>query len=210
MELSSNSFKNNGEIPQRCAFGIPDETAHLTLGDNRNPHLRWSNIPKGTGSLVLMCVDPDVPSTMDDFNQEGRSIHHDLPRIEFFHWVMVDIPAEDGEVMEGECSDGITEHGKAAPLGPRKSRQGINDYTGFMKDNPDMAGNYFGYDGPCPPWNDERLHHYHFILYATDLAACPVAGAFTADDVKNSIADHILAESRLIGVYSLNPSVSPK
>jgi phosphatidylethanolamine-binding protein (PEBP) family uncharacterized protein len=28
--------------------------------------------------------------------------------------------------------------------------------------------NYGGYDAPCPPWNDARLHHYHFIVYAID------------------------------------------
>lgn len=42
---------------------------------------------------------------------------------------------------------------------PAGSRQGLNDYTAFMAGS-EMAGDYFGYDGPCPPWNDERLHHY--------------------------------------------------
>jgi phosphatidylethanolamine-binding protein (PEBP) family uncharacterized protein len=38
-----------------------------------------------------------------------------------------------------------------------------------MAGNPDMAGQYFGYDGPCPPWNDERMHHYIFTIYALDI-----------------------------------------
>ena len=29
-----------------------------------------------------------------------------------------------------------------------------------------MAGNYFGYDGPFPPFNDSLVHHYVFTLYA--------------------------------------------
>ena len=29
-----------------------------------------------------------------------------------------------------------------------------------------MAGQYFGYDGPFPPFNDSLVHHYVFTLYA--------------------------------------------
>jgi hypothetical protein len=71
-----------------------------------------------------------------------------------------------------------------------------------------MGGLYFGYDGPCPPWNDERLHHYHFVLYATSLVRCPVEGAFTGIQVEAAITGHLLAEARLTGTYSLNPAVS--
>jgi hypothetical protein len=70
-----------------------------------------------------------------------------------------------------------------------------------------MGGQYFGYDGPCPPWNDELLHHYHFELYATDVDRCPVDGAFTARDVRAALGGHVLAEARLTGTYSLNRSV---
>ena len=35
-------------------------------------------------------------------------------------------------------------------------------------------GNYFGYDGPCPPWNDAIPHHYVFTLYALDVARLDV------------------------------------
>ena len=70
-----------------------------------------------------------------------------------------------------------------------------------------MKGPYLGYDGPCPPWNDELLHHYNFELYATDLARCPVEGAFTGQEVKAAITGHVLAEARLTGTYSLNPEV---
>jgi phosphatidylethanolamine-binding protein (PEBP) family uncharacterized protein len=207
MKLSSNSFPPNGRIPQRCAFGIPDKRNHMKLGENRNPHLQWSDIPEGTMSLVLMCVDSDVPSSMDDFNQEGRSIPNNLPRCDFFHWVIVDIAPRNGEIMEGECSDKITVGGKTGPPGPSGSRQGINDYTTFMKGDSNMAGDYFGYDGPCPPWNDERLHHYHFVLYATSLHSGSVTGSFTGSDARKAVEDHILAEARLVGVYSLNPTV---
>ena len=32
-----------------------------------------------------------------------------------------------------------------------------------------MFGDYYGYDGPCPPWNDELVHRYVFTLYALDV-----------------------------------------
>jgi len=204
MQLTSTSFNHNAPIPAHCAFGIPDARAHMKLGPNRNPQLSWSEIPKGTKSLVLLCIDVDVPSSLENFNKVGSVIEATLPRVEFCHWVMVDIPPRDGSVAEGECSDGITAHGKKNPQGPSGSRQGINDYTGFMAADPDMAGDYYGYEGPCSPWNDERIHHYHFTLYATDLERCPVSGRFTGAEALKVIKVHVLAEAKLTGTYTLN------
>ena len=61
-----------------------------------------------------------------------------------------------------------------------------------------MGGTYFGYDGPAPPWNDERLHRYFFQIYALDVDRCPVEGEFTARDVMASIEGHILAQAWLL------------
>jgi hypothetical protein len=204
MKLTSSSFKHNDPIPGRCAFGIPDAKEHMKLGPNRNPQLAWSDVPKGAKSLVLLCIDVDVPSSLENFNKEGKVIAASLPRVEFCHWAMVDIPPRDGGVAEGECSDSITARGKKNPKGPPGSRQGINDYTGFMAGNPDMNGDYYGYEGPCSPWNDERIHHYHFTLYATDLERCPVPDRFTAAEVLKAIKGHVLAEAKLTGTYTLN------
>jgi Raf kinase inhibitor-like YbhB/YbcL family protein len=206
MRLTSTSFENNSRIPERLAFGIPDPDEHMRLGPNRNPQLSWSDLPDGTRSLVLICTDPDVPSSADDINQEGKTIPAELPRVDFTHWVVVDIAPKESSLMEGICSDGVTPGGKECKTGPGESRQGLNDYTGFLAGNPDMQGYYFGYDGPCPPWNDERLHHYHFVLFATDLDTCPVQGKFTGADVRTAIEGHVLEEARFIGTYSLNPA----
>ncbi|MDH3351829.1 MAG: YbhB/YbcL family Raf kinase inhibitor-like protein [Gammaproteobacteria bacterium] len=207
MQLTSTSFADNARIPDHCAFGNPDPAEHMRLGANRNPQLSWSGVPEAAKSLVLLCIDPDVPSSAENINQEGKKIPADLPRVDFCHWAMVDIAPLDSSIAEGSCSDGVTARGKKTTPGPENTRQGINDYTGFMAGDADMGGEYFGYDGPCPPWNDERLHHYHFILYATDLVTCPVQETFTATDVKRAIDSHILAEARLVGTYSLNPEV---
>ena len=50
-----------------------------------------------------------------------------------------------------------------------------------------MAGNYGGYDGPCPPWNDERVHHYITTVYALDLDALGVGENFTLDEAKKAM-----------------------
>jgi Raf kinase inhibitor-like YbhB/YbcL family protein len=208
MQITSSSFDNDQTIPESYVFGIPDAESHMALGQNRNPPLAWSAVPEGTKTLVLMCIDPDVPNVADDINQEGRTIPASVPRVEFCHWVMADILPTVTSIAEGTCSDGVTIGGKSAPNGPDGSRQGINDYTGFLADDKDMQGDYFGYDGPCPPWNDEIVHHYHFILYATDLERCPVEGAFTGSDVKQAIERHVLAEARIVGTYTLNPDLT--
>jgi Raf kinase inhibitor-like YbhB/YbcL family protein len=207
MQLMSSSFGHNQRIPEEFAFGIPDAAQHLRLGRNRNPHLFWSGVPAGTKALVLLCVDGDVPTRADDVNREDRVVPASLPRADFYHWVVVDIPPTVNEIAAGACSDGIVPRGKQAPAGPPGSRQGLNDYTLWFAGDADMAGQYFGYDGPCPPWNDELLHRYHFGLYATDVARCAVEGAFTGQQVQAALAGHVLAEARLTGTYSLNPGV---
>jgi hypothetical protein len=207
VQLTSKSFGHQQRIPGEFAFGVLDETQPMRLGSNRNPHLAWSDVPPGTRSFVLICVDTDVPTRPDDVNQPGRTVPATLPRADFVHWVMVDIPASVREIAAGACSDGIVARGKQSPAGPVGSRQGLNDYTQWFGGDPAMGGQYFGYDGPCPPWNDELLHHYHFELYATDVDRCPVDGAFTARDVRAALGGHVLAEARLTGTYSLNRSV---
>jgi Raf kinase inhibitor-like YbhB/YbcL family protein len=71
-----------------------------------------------------------------------------------------------------------------------------------------MGGDYYGYDGPCPPWNDTIPHHYVFTLYALDVEKCPVTGSFKGPDVLAAIRGHVLAQASITGVYSLNPKVS--
>jgi Raf kinase inhibitor-like YbhB/YbcL family protein len=207
MKLTSTSFTNNSPMPERCAFAIQAAEEHISLGENRNPQLSWSDIPLKARSLVLLCIDPDVPTTKDDVNLEGKTISASLPRENFIHWVMIDIPAKNASVGEGECSDGIIPGGKDEPAGPAGSRQGVNDYTAFFVGDEDMGGNYFGYDGPCPPWNDEIVHHYHFQLLAINLSRVDVDGTYSAEDVLKAIEGHVIDGTEIIGTYSLSPDV---
>ena len=93
MQLTSNSFADGKAIAAEFAFCRQDARTHAALADNVSPHLAWSGVPDGVKSFVLLCCDPDVPSRPDDVNQEGRMVPADLPRIDFYHWVLVDIPA---------------------------------------------------------------------------------------------------------------------
>ena len=89
-------------------------------------------------------------------------------------------------------------------------RQGLNDYTKAFADDPEVRGKYYGYDGPCPPWNDLRPHGYVFTLYAVDFPLLPLSGPFTAEDVLEAMKGHILASGSVTGMYSLNPEVANK
>ena len=207
MKLSSQSFNDGAPIPGEFAFCVPAETGHIQLSSNRNPQLSWSEVPAGTRSFVLIAHDPDVPSRGDDVNQEGRSVPADLPRVDFYHWVLIDLPADLREIAAGAFSDGVTARGKPGPAAPLGARQGINDYTGWFAGDEAMRGDYHGYDGPCPPWNDELRHRYVFTLYALDVERVPLEGRFGGADVLAAIRPHVLAQDSLVGTYSLNPAV---
>ena len=207
MKLASSSFDDGGAIPAQYAFCAPDPKAHATLSRNENPHLAWTEVPVGTRSFAILCHDPDVPSRGDDVNQEGRSVPKSLPRVDFFHWVLVDLPASAVGVNVAEFSSSVVPRGKPGPAAPHGARQGINDYTGWFAADKDMAGDYYGYDGPCPPWNDEIAHRYVFTVYALDVARLPLDGSFTGQDVRGAIQRHVLAQAAITGRYALNPAV---
>jgi Raf kinase inhibitor-like YbhB/YbcL family protein len=206
MKLWSDSWINGERIPAQYAAGRPDGAGGAAFSDNLSPHLAWSEVPAGTRSFALICHDFDVPSQGDDVNRADREVPADLPRVDFFHWVMVDLPADVAELAEGRFSRGFTARGKPGPdvaalLG---ARQGLNDYTGWFAADPERSGRYFGYDGPFPPFNDSLVHHYVFTVYALGVVRAPVEGVFTGPQVREAIYPHILAEATHSGTYTLN------
>jgi Raf kinase inhibitor-like YbhB/YbcL family protein len=207
MRLISRSFKDGAAIPGEFAFAVPDATNHVALSTNRNPDLEWTDVPAGTESFVLVMHDPDVPSKGDDVNQEGREVAASLPRVDFYHWMLLDIPSSAREIAAGSQSDGITPHGKRGPAAPGGMRHGINSYTDWFASDPAMEGDYFGYDGPCPPWNDSIVHRYVFTLYAVDVEQLDVDGELTGEKVQKALEGHVLAKASLTGTYSLNAKV---
>jgi Raf kinase inhibitor-like YbhB/YbcL family protein len=207
MKLLSDSFADGQTIPGEFSFCVPDPAHHVRLSKNLNPQLAWSEAPPGARSFALICHDPDVPSRGENVNQEGRTVPAALPRVDFFHWVLVDLPVTVTAVAAGEFSREVTPRGKAGPAAPRGARQGINDYTAWFAGDGDMRGNYFGYDGPCPPWNDEIPHRYVFTVFALDLERLPLEGVFNGQQAREAMRGHVLAQASLTGLYSLNPAV---
>ncbi|MEM1080493.1 MAG: YbhB/YbcL family Raf kinase inhibitor-like protein [Pseudomonadota bacterium] len=206
MQIHSRDLEDGQPIRPRFAFGRLDDDAPMAFSDNVSPHLKWDDVPKGTRSFALLCMDPDVPSVADDVNQAGKTLPVDLPRVDFYHWVMIDVPPHVTELTQGGCGSGVIAGGKSKPPGPMGSRQGLNNYTQFMAGS-EMAGEYYGYDGPCPPWNDERLHHYYFTVYALDVDSLALEDGFDGPQVKAAMAGHVLAEASVMGTYTLNRSV---
>ncbi|MFL6658480.1 MAG: YbhB/YbcL family Raf kinase inhibitor-like protein [Massilia sp.] len=216
MRLWSDSFADGMAIPAECAFAVMDRVKHVRFASNRNPHLAWDEVPNGTQSLVLLCRDVDAPTVGTDVNQEGRLVAESLPRADFYHWALIDIPLALSSISTGMFSELVTPHGKqdAQQVNitrqgqPYTLRQGVNDYSGWFQADPAMAGDYYGYDGPCPPWNDLRVHTYLFTLYALDIPRLALEGRFTGLDVKHAIHGHLLDEAQIFGVYTLNPDLA--
>jgi hypothetical protein len=74
MKVIINGWADGASIPTKFAFGkIPTE-GRFELADNINPEISWSDAPAGTKSFAIICHDPDVPSSGEDVNQEGKTV----------------------------------------------------------------------------------------------------------------------------------------
>lgn len=96
MELTSNAFTHNGNIP----------TLYTCEGQDVSPPLRISNVPSNAKSLVLIVDDPDAPSKT------------------WLHWLVYNIDPSADDVsegtvpeggLEGETDFGSTEYGGPCP-----------------------------------------------------------------------------------------------
>jgi Raf kinase inhibitor-like YbhB/YbcL family protein len=200
MKIHSTSFAHREPIPEEFALGAPGG-----FGGNRNPQLEWEDVPEGTQSFALLCIDTDAPTDPSLAGKEGVEIPVEHPRGDFVHWAMADIPPTVREIAAGACSDGVTKGGKSDPPGAAGARQGLNDYTGWFKGDAELGGWYHGYDGPYPPPNDLRTHRYFFRVFALDTPSLDVPESFTAAQLLRAMQGHVLAEASLYGTYSLHP-----
>lgn len=191
--------KNNDPIPVEQAYCKPSPDGKEAKGTNRRPSISWSKGPEGTKSYAIIMVDPDVPTDFTDAKKDGKTLPADMKRQDFYHFVQVDIPATAEGFPNGYGND----YPDAQPrfLG----RPGSNTYAKFYTDKPE--GEYVGYDGSCPPWNDERVHHYHYKVMALDVSKLDLPEKFTPEEAVKAMDGHILAEGELVGTYTLNPKL---
>ncbi|MRW83624.1 YbhB/YbcL family Raf kinase inhibitor-like protein [Pseudoduganella sp. FT26W] len=104
MKLTSDTFRNRAAMPAACAF---------VAGGNRSPQLRWSEVPAGVASLVVLCMLGDAP--------DG----------DVFHWGAVDIPPSQASVAEGASEalrQGLNDFGTVGYHGPLPVRNETHHY----------------------------------------------------------------------------------
>lgn len=142
MRLTSEAFEDGGSIP----------ATYTCDGDDTSPPLAWDEVPEGTAAFALIVEDPDAR--------------------DFVHWVLADIPGDEGGLPEGE-GDSI----------------GVPGRNSFGRT---------GWGGPCPPRGE---HRYVFTLYALS-APLELSGEADAAAVRDAMDGKVLAEARLTGVYT--------
>ena len=126
-------------------------------GENQSPELHWTNAPSDAKSFAITLYDPDAPT--------GSG---------FWHWVVVDIPANTTKINRGQAIAG--------------SLSSMND-TGAS-----------GYQGPCPPEGDAP-HRYIITIYALNTTKLGTTATSTAALTGFMLNKAAIAKASLI-VYS--------
>jgi Raf kinase inhibitor-like YbhB/YbcL family protein len=159
-------------LPKVPSFAVTstDITDGAPLGDdqvaalgNTSPQLSWEGAPEGTKSYVVTCFDPDAPTPSG-----------------FWHWVLVDLPADVTSLEQGAGREG-------APL-PGKAFHVCNDGGGecFM--------------GAAPPKGDHP-HRYFFVVHAVGEETLGVGPDASPAVVSFNLAFKTLARAIIHGTY---------
>lgn len=189
IRVSVEGVSSKNPIPEQYALCKSTENGKSGPGQNTRPTIAWSKAPKGTKSFAIIVSDPDVPSDFADAGKEGKTVPADMPRQLFYHWALVDIPADTTSIPGGPSSQ--------SPAVGKPVKNDLGKYLSNAK----------RYGGPCPPWNDLRIHHYHFTVYALDVPSLELKANATARDASTAIHEHMITSGELVGTYTLNPSL---
>lgn len=133
-------------------------------GGNKSPQLSWTGVPANTKSLAVHCFDPDAPT--------GSG---------FWHWVVVNIPADVTELK-------LNAGNPTASLLPKGA---LMTRTDFGKP---------GYGGPCPP-EGHGPHRYQFTLFAVKQEALPVNADTSAAAVGFNLHFNTIEKATLTGIF---------
>jgi Raf kinase inhibitor-like YbhB/YbcL family protein len=192
LSISVENIAENKAIPPHYALCKSTPDGKSTAGDNIRPEISWSGAPAETKSFAIIMHDPDVPKDFSSAGKDGTVIKADAPRQDFYHWGVVDIPASQTHIAGGSTAVGTGISVK-------------NDLGAYMPDPKN-------YGGPCPPWNDARLHHYHFTIYALNVASLKLGKDVSAKQVAAMLKKnaHVVARGASVGTYTLNAALQPK
>ena len=191
MTVTVAGIRNGGLIPGIFTQCVP-ANPHMRPGPNKNPGVSWGRGPAGTASYALILYDPDVPESFANAYKDGPILTAADRRRDWYHWVLIDIPPDVTRIAEGAES--------AGPPGPGKYGLRVVHQAG--------GGGHAGYDGPCPPFNDMLVHHYHFTVYALDVPTLGLSGTFGVPEVTRAMEGHVLAKGEVVGLHTLNPEVA--
>jgi Raf kinase inhibitor-like YbhB/YbcL family protein len=97
----------------------------------------------------------------------------DAPKGTYTHWVLFDIPANVNSLPAGQNTVGVSGTNSA-------------DATGFAP--------------ACPPKGD-KLHHYHFRLFALDVDKLGQKQGAARSDVESAMKPHVKDQTELIGTF---------
>lgn len=159
-------------LPQVASFtvtsadvvdGQPLKDAQVAAFGNTSPQLSWSGAPEGTESYTITCFDPDAPTPSG-----------------FWHWVLVDVPAEVTSLDLGAGAEGAALPGNA-----------------FMCRN---DGGPKAFMGAAPPEGDQ-VHRYYFVVHAVKAPALGVDSDASAAVVSFNLAFKTLGRAILHGTY---------
>jgi Raf kinase inhibitor-like YbhB/YbcL family protein len=142
--------------------GAPLGEAQVYSGGNQSPQLSWTGAPEGTKSYVVTCFDPDAPTPSG-----------------FWHWVLVDIPADVTSLPAGAGSGGDL---------PGQAFHVRNDFS--TKD----------FAGAAPPEGDQ-VHRYYFVIHAVSEDTLGVDEDSSPAVVSFNLAFKSLARAVLVGTY---------
>lgn len=210
LRVRVDSMKYGHMIPSEYAFCTADGHGGATAAANKSPRIAWSKGPVGTKSYAVVVYDTDSPAEHRDWmNQKDHMLTAAVKRKIFFHMAIIDIPPSVMVIPEGDESDARVLRGKPATA-IKIGVPAANSYTQAFATNDALKGIYYGYDGPCSPWNDENAHHYHFTVYALSVPSLGLSGDFSAEAVVAAMKGKVLAQGQLLGVYSTNPAVIAK
>jgi len=158
-ELTSQDVRDGQELAKPQLSGV-----FGAGGDDVSPHLSWRGHPDQTKSFVVTVYDPDAPTASG-----------------FWHWAVVDIPAESTSLETGAGE----ETGGSLPQGAFQLR---NDGGGprFL--------------GAAPPPGHGR-HHYFIVVHAVDVASLNLPRDATPALLGFNLFSHTLARAQLVPWY---------
>jgi Raf kinase inhibitor-like YbhB/YbcL family protein len=143
--------------------GEPLKDAQVADGGNTSPPLSWEGAPEGTRSYVVTCFDPDAPTPSG-----------------FWHWVLVDLPADVTSLEAGAGAVGADLPGAA-----------------FMCRN---DGGQHGFMGAAPPLGDQ-VHRYFFVVHAVEEETLGVDADASPAVVSFNLAFKTLGRAIIHGTY---------